>query len=718
MTAWAAGAYVGPYRLISPLGTGGMGEVWKAHDDRLNRPVAIKRLTTHDAARFAREARAIAALNHPNICQIYDVGPDYLVIEYVEGTPLHGPQPTDRAVGLALQMASAIEEAHSKDILHRDLKPGNILVTSRGVAKLLDFGLARLIAGGEETRSIAVSGTPPYMSPEQIENQPLDARSDVFSFGVVLYELLSGRRAFDSVGSVLRDTPAPLEGPVAAITMRCLAKSPASRFASMTEVKAALTGLAVMPATERPSIAVLPFADMSANRDQAWFSDGLAEEVINALAHMPGLKVTARTSSFAFRGKEQDIRNIAQALDVQHVLEGSVRRSGNRLRVTAQLIKASDGYHVWSERYDRELEDVFAIQDDIARSISEALRIALGAVPSRQRRHTPTLPAYESYLKARHFQWQMTPQLSARAQEYYEDALRHDPTFAACYVGMAHHMLVLATYNRMPVSDAMPRAREAARKALTLDSQLPEAHAMLGIVAGIYDYDWREAERLFEVAMAQDPVPPDVRMWNGVFFLVPNGRATEAVEQHRLALSDDPLNVSYIGALAEAFGANGQWIECEVTAQQALELGGSGVWGHLLLAKSQLVNGRLSDAAMSLDRLHEAGLREIADAPVTASSSTENRATHRDLFPGALRALVADPAYAATSLREVASLTNMSALYADLCMARGVTGEAAFLMESAVHAHHPMASRLLGWSFWRQNPRYAELKRLLNLASP
>src|SRR5512135_230399 len=261
----SAGDKLGPYEILAPIGAGGMGEVYRARDPRLNRDVAIKRLKGEHTARFEQEARAIAALNHPHICQIYDVGPDYLVLEYIEGAPLTGPMTEADAVRSALQIAAALEAAHAKGILHRDLKPGNILMTAAG-AKLLDFGLAKLVSDDEATLTIGVSGTPLYMSPEQAEGKTLDARSDVFSFGAVLYELLAGRRAFDSLASVLRDEPRPLEASsgLQKIVTRCLRKSPADRFASAAELRAALEQASTKPATEQqpsvlqPSIAVLP----------------------------------------------------------------------------------------------------------------------------------------------------------------------------------------------------------------------------------------------------------------------------------------------------------------------------------------------------------------------------------------------------------------------------------------------------------------------------
>ncbi len=309
----APGSRLGPYEVVSALGAGGMGEVWKARDTRLDRMVAIKRLTAH-SERFEQEARAIAALNHPHICQIYDVGPDYLVLEYVEGRPLQGPLPVNDAIRLAIQIAAALEEAHARGILHRDLKPANVMVTPQGAAKLLDFGLAKLLdADADVTRTLdgTVVGTAAYMSPEQAEGKPLDARSDIFSFGAVLYEMLSGTRAFAGqtsaqvVTAILRDDPPALQAPAGLerIVRRCLHKASAQRFQTMADVRAALEQLAAKPPELQPSIAVLPFANMSGDKDNEYFSDGLAEEIINALTRIPGLKVIARTSAFAFKDK-------------------------------------------------------------------------------------------------------------------------------------------------------------------------------------------------------------------------------------------------------------------------------------------------------------------------------------------------------------------------------------------------------------------------------
>jgi serine/threonine-protein kinase len=529
-----------------------MGEVYKAHDGRLNRTVAIKRLIADDVSRFQSEARAIAAINHPHICQIYDVGPDYLVLEYLQGEPLGGPVSRDEAVRLASQIADALHAAHERGILHRDLKPANVMVVRLGGtphAKLLDFGVAQLASPDPSaTRTVAgeVMGTPAYMSPEQASAKPLDARSDVFSFGAVLYELLAGTRAFtgDSAAqilcAVLRDDPRPLEAPPALqqIVRRCLAKDPDRRFPTMADVRRALQHLTPASADVTTSIAVLPFANLSRDADDEYFSDGLSEEIINALTQVRGLKVIARTSAFAFKGKNEDIRTIANSLGVTHVLEGSVRRAGGRVRVTAQLIDAADGAHRWSQRYDREMSDIFAVQDDIAAALAGALKLQLA--PTSERR-MPSLPAYEAYLRYRSYQWQFTPEAARRSRECLEQALTLDPEFALPYVGLADYHFALAAVGGSPSHEAMPRARELARRALEIDPELPEAHAMLGIVAGHYDYDWSEAERRFRLAVNREPLSPHLRQWYGTFLLFATGRADEARLQLSRVIDEDPL---------------------------------------------------------------------------------------------------------------------------------------------------------------------------------
>ena len=417
MIVWAPGTRLGPYELTAPLGAGGMGEVWKARDTRVDRVVAIKRLKAEHAERFKREARAIAALNHPHICQLYDVGPDYLVMEYVEGEILKGPVPVADALRLAVQIAEALAAAHRKGIVHRDLKPANILVTESG-AKLLDFGLAQMDApllSGDATISVALSepgaivGTVAYMSPEQAQGQAVDARSDVFSFGAVLYEVLSGRRAFrgrhavcDPLGSRQRCAAARSRRPRPS-TESSAGAWPSSRAIVSSRWRTSQPRWSrrqSSPADQHPSIAVLPVRQHEPRPGRR-----LLQRRTGRGAHQPagprpqpqGHRAHVRPSPSAARNRTS--AGLPRRSASRTILEGSVRRAGSRIRVTAQLINAEDGYHLWSERYDRELTDVFAIQDDIAQAIAGALQLKLVSKPAR---HTPSFPAYEALLKARH----------------------------------------------------------------------------------------------------------------------------------------------------------------------------------------------------------------------------------------------------------------------------------------------------------------------------
>jgi serine/threonine protein kinase/Tfp pilus assembly protein PilF len=615
VTQLVIGTHLGPYEIEALVGAGGMGQVWKARDTRLNRLVAIKKLKAEHTDRFKGEARAVAALNHPHICQLYDIGPDYLVLEYVNGKPLKGPLHIDETVRLAIQIASALEEAHTRGILHRDLKPGNIMVTAAGAAKLLDFGLAKMydpLLSGDTFSTLSVLmtepgiavGTPAYMSPEQAQGHHMDARSDIFSFGLVLYTMVSGRQAFlgDTQFAILtalvKEDPGALEAPPAfeRIVMRCLAKQPADRFQTAAEVRSALQQISPKLEEEGPSIAVMPFANMSGDNEREYFSDGLAEEIINSLAQLPGLKVTARTSAFAFRGKEQDITKIAAELGVRTILEGSVRTAGNRIRVTAQLINAADGYHLWSQRYDGDLEDVFAVQDEIATAIAGALQVKLAVQPAVLRNYTPRLPAYEAYLKGRHHFAKFTPEALARSKEYFEQAIALDPLFAMPHCELALYYRSLALYGAMPAQVAMPEARAAARKALEIDPGLSEAHAILGAVAAEFDYDWKEATREFGLAMLHEPVSPMVHNLHSCSYLVGIGRAAEAVRHMESVLKHDPVNAYSCFRLAMCRFIAGQYEEAVSGFLQTLELDGNFLVASMWLGACYTSRGRFAEA--------------------------------------------------------------------------------------------------------------------------
>ena len=611
------GTRLGPYQIESAIGAGGMGEVYKATDTRLGRTVAIKTLRVGQGPRFLQEARAIAALSHPHICVLHDIGPDYLVMEYLDGAPVQGPLPLEEAMRVAVQIVDALEAAHGKGIFHRDLKPANIMMTRTG-AKVLDFGLAKIVADDSEadaTRTMAgtVLGTAAYMSPEQAQGRPADARSDVFSFGAVLYEILTGKRAFggasmlETLSAVVHNDPPPSNSPAWDIVKRCLAKQPQQRFQTMAEVRAALQQVRSdrSPRPQAvPSIAVLPFANMSRDPEDEYFSDGLAEEIINLLAQLPGLKVIARTSAFAFKGKNEDIRRIAETLGVTTILEGSVRRAGSRLRVMAQLIQASDGAHLWSQRYDREMADIFEVQDEISAAIASALKVKLA--PAAERR-LPKVGAYEAYLKYRSYQWQFTPEATRRSRECLEQAIAIDPDFALPYVGLADSYLALSSVGAIPSHEAMPRARALAARALEIDPDLPEAHAMLGIVAGHYDYDWVEAGRRFGAAR-RDQMSPHLRQWHAQFHLLATGRGIEDVALHQQVLEEDPLCQTWHYTFGTTLQALGRDEEAIAEMRKSVEIDPEFWLGWLCLGVFYALRQQHADAM-------SCGEKAIARAP-------------------------------------------------------------------------------------------------------
>jgi serine/threonine-protein kinase len=615
------GRTLGPYQILEKLGEGGMGEVYRGRDPRLGRDVAIKVLPDAFAAdpdrleRFHQEARAIAALDHAHICRIYDIGPRYLVLEYVRGAPLQGPMTSEEVIRIGIQIAGALEAAHLQGILHRDLKPTNVMLTVDGTAKLLDFGLAKMMASDADvtrTASGLIVGTVAYMSPEQAQGRPVDARTDVFSFGALMYELISGRRAFGGgspaavLSALLRDEPpAPTGAPpdLQRIVMRCLAKDPARRFASMRDVGAALEQVA-SGAPRQPSIAVLPFADLSPARDHEWFSDGLAEEIINALTRVPGVKVIARTSAFAFKGKAEDIRRIADALGVAHVLEGSVRKAGDRVRVTAQLITASDGSHLWSDRYDRDLADVFAIQDDIAGAIANALRLRLGAGAERVRRHTPPLAAYEALLKGRHHMLRFHPSAVRRAREHFDHAMALDAGYAEPHLAVGFSSFFLAMHGYASLRESMPMVRSAARTALAIDPGDTRPHYLLGAVAAAFDYDWQAAAEHFSRAVSDASAPAEAHWAYASLYLQPLGRFEEAVAEMERAVELDPLNVFWRGVLVSHLTHARQYDRAIAEAREALELDETGTVPHHTLGEVYVDLGRWQEAADAFGRMY------------------------------------------------------------------------------------------------------------------
>jgi len=575
--------FANKYRISSEVGRGGMGVVFKAEDTKLKRPVALKLLPfelsqfPEAKERFIREAQAAAALDHPNICMVYEVeehdGQAYIAMAYIEGESLkariaQGQLKINEALEIAVQVAGGLQEAHRKGVVHRDIKPANIMLTPKGQAKIMDFGLARLESAGDLTRTSAVMGTVAYMSPEQALGKKMDHRTDIWSFGCTLYEMLAGQGPFrggnesavfqaivhgdpQPVTVLRRDIPAGLEK----ILARCLKKNPLDRYsdasALISDLKSVdLADIASIPSAAvpkaAPSIAVLPFTDMSPEKDQDYFGEGIAEELINALAHIQGLRVVARTSAFALKGMNLDIREIGRKLDVKAVLEGSVRKAGNRLRVTAQLINVEDGFHLWSERYDRELADIFAIQDEISEAIVDSLKVTLGVgeKTALRKRSTNDPEAYSLYLKGLYFYARPSPESYEKALNCYRAAIDKDPNFALAYAGMANVFGGLGVLNLAPPAEMWPKAKAALQKALSLDEDLAEAHAVAAALAFWYEWDWDAAGRSFDRALSLNPGDAMSHGQRGLFCL--NRRMfDEAIGEIKKALELDPIMPMY-----------------------------------------------------------------------------------------------------------------------------------------------------------------------------
>ena len=496
------------YEVQEKIGAGGMGVVHKALDTKLKRTVALKFLSGGLAAdpeqrqRFIREAMAASSLDHPNICTIYEIneaedGQLFLAMAYYPGETLSqmlrgGPLSLERTLDIAIQVARALERAHQHGVTHRDIKPANIMFT-KGMVKVLDFGLAKLADDAGLTREGEAMGTVRYMSPEQATGKFVDPRTDIWAMGAVFYEMLTGVAPFVGATSqgVLHAILTQAVTPIAPqftnvppevdwIIAKALAKNTKDRYAQISEMLADLeairehrqpssaSGSSVSKPLDAAAMAVLPFENLSGDKENEYFSDGLTEEVINALSQVKGLRVVSRTSSFEFKGKAQDIRKIGEVLKVQSLLEGSVRSIGNRLRVTAQLTDVATGYHVWSHRYDREVSDVFEIQDQISAAIVEALKLAL---PLRTE-HSPAshaetnMEAYQMCLKGRFYWNKKTPAGLEKAQEFFESALEEDPDCALAYSGLADTYTLMAGYGLAPPCEMWPKAKAAALKAI------------------------------------------------------------------------------------------------------------------------------------------------------------------------------------------------------------------------------------------------------------
>jgi serine/threonine-protein kinase len=631
LTAGLAQRYV----IERELGQGGMAVVLLARDLRHDRKVAVKVLRPDVSAeigaeRFLREIKLAAGLTHPHILPVFDSGEAdgllFYVMPNMEGRSLRErldrerQLPLDDALRITREVASALDYAHRQRVVHRDIKPENILL-HEGAAMVADFGIGKALSGqGSVTRTGMTVGTPAYMSPEQASGEPdLDGRSDLYSLACVLYEMLAGeppftgptaqavivKRLVDPIPRIRpsRDVPEPVEEAV----MRALARTPVDRFPTAAEFAEALRTIprelaspqrtppeAQRSAPAQKSIAVLPLANMSADPENEYFADGMTEEIINALAKVPGLQVASRSSCFAFKGKHVDIRDVGEKLGVASLVEGSVRKVGNRIRITAQLVNVESGYHLWSEIYDRQLEDVFAVQDELSRAIVEALKLRLGSDTDQLVVPTKSLEAYNLYLKARFFYHRFTESSLQKSLDFYQRVLLLEPGYARAYAGTADCWCRLADDWAAP-DDAYPRAKAAATRALQLDPELAEAIAAVGKVLGWYEWDFAGAEKQLRRAVTIGPNLAEAH-WAFGSILPAVGLLGEAIAEIRKALTLDPLDPGYGRWLTRFLLFAGDYTGAIAHGERIIELGEDFFLAYLDIGSAHLAQGQPDQA--------------------------------------------------------------------------------------------------------------------------
>jgi serine/threonine protein kinase/Tfp pilus assembly protein PilF len=626
--------FAGRYDVLEELGRGGMGRVYKVFDRRIKEEVALKLLRPDIAddpkvvERFSNELKYARKIVHKNVGRMYDLGEAegvlYITMEFVPGEDLKafirraGLLSISKTIVIAEQVCEGLAEAHKLGVVHRDLKPQNIMIDKSGNAHILDFGIARSLSAEGITDAGVMIGTPDYMSPEQVEGQDVDQRSDLYSLGIILYEMVTGRVPFQAdsafaVGmkhkSEMPQDPQKLNPQIPDVLNRlilqCLEKDRKKRYQNAEEI---LSDLKIVkeniaatreiskeqwPVPEPPiqlagekSIAVLPFVDLSPQKDQEYFCDGLAEELINSLTHISELRVAARSSSFAFKGKDLDIREVGKTLGVETVLEGSVRKAGNRLRITAQIINVSNGYHIWSERYDRDMDDIFAIQDEISLAIIDNLKVKLlkGEKTKIVKRHTENKEAYNLYLKGRYFWNRRHEGDMMKAIECYQQALAKDPSYALPYVGIADVFNVFGLWSFIDPKEAFAKAKAAVSKALELDNALGDAYTSLGYINMCFDWNWAAAEKNYKQGIELSPKNAYAHAWYSIF-LIGRKRNDEAIEEAQKALEFEPLSPIMNALVGVVEGSGGHTEKGKEQLQKALEMEPNLPMGHLWLGQ-------------------------------------------------------------------------------------------------------------------------------------
>jgi TolB-like protein len=637
--------------LMERLGEGTFGEVYRAWDSHLERDVALKLLrgeSSEDphASRIAREGRLLARIRHANVVTVYGVAVNDervgLWMELIRGATLEqrllkqGPCSAQEASLVGIDLCAALAAVHGAGLIHRDVKSQNVMREDGGRIVLMDLGTGREIDASRLYLPDLV-GTPLYLAPEIFTGVPASVQSDLYSLGVLLYHLVTGSypvraTTFEELQEKLanrqtvrlRDARADLPTAFVRVIERAIAFDPEDRYETSGAFEAdllrALDADPVRPAPEAtdapsrsvgaradvrtdraPSIAVIPFVDMNREKNLEYFCDGISEEIINALTKVRGLRVAARTSSFQFKGKAEDLRRIGATLNVQTLLEGSVRATGNRLRIIAQLVDATSGYHLWSERFERNLEDIFAVQDEIATAVARTLRVRLSAGTLSASPSTTNVEAYTLFLKGRYHWNKRTEDGLMKSIAYFQQALALDPGYAQAYVGLAEAYVTLGTYGALPPNEVMPKARAMGEEAMKLVDSLPDVFTSLGCVAAVYDWAWPEAERHFRRAIELDPQYPTARQWYAINLLVPQRRFTEADAELKIAAELDPLSlaVGATGGLTAYFARH--YSDAVNRLERTLELDADFAIARFFLAHAYTELSKYDDAIRALE---------------------------------------------------------------------------------------------------------------------